>query len=408
MWSGLTAAMTSPPSYRALLAPSGVRQLFAGSALGRVSFGMGPIGVVTLLGVTHGAFGAAGVAMGAYAIGSVVSGPARSWWTVRVGHARAILTFALISGAALVVLPTVADRAGPAWAVVPATVAGLAVPPFGALLRVGWAQRIPPEWVPRAFGMDAVAEESAFVLGPALAAFALWATGAAEVVVLTGILCLAGGLVMARAAGPARPDRHTETSSVRSVVRRLAWLLVTFAGVGFTIGGLEVGIPAAAAETGRPDAAGLLFALMAFASAGSALVYGRIAWRRSARTRFLAVAAVLAVATVAAGFVAGTLAALTILVGIGLALGPAVMTGYLLADQLVAGADRTHGAILASVACNAGAGLGAAASGVTAAAHGAAGAFVVCGLVALTLTVAGGFLGHRRRAVGVSEARSYW
>lgn len=355
---------------------------------------MGPIGVVTLLGVTHGAFGVAGVAMGAYAFGSVVSGPARSWWTVRVGHGRAVLTFALISGAALVVLPAMADRAGPVWAILPAAVAGLAVPPFGALLRVGWAQRIPPEWVPRAFGLDAVMEESAFVLGPALAALALWATGAAQVVVATGIICLAGGLVIARAAGPARPDRQAAASSVRSVGRRLAWLLATFTGVGFTIGGLEVGIPAAAAAAGHPDAAGLLFALMAFASASSALIYGRIGWRRSAQTRFRAVAAVLAVTTAAAGLGAGTLAALAMLVAIGLALGPAVMTGYLLADQLVAGADRTHGAILASVACNAGAGLGAAVAGVTAAARGAAGAFVVCGLVALALTVVGAFLDH--------------
>ncbi|GEM31549.1 hypothetical protein NN3_25560 [Nocardia neocaledoniensis NBRC 108232] len=385
--------MTSPPSYRALLAPSGVRLLFAGSALGRVSFGMGPIGVVTLLGVTHGAFGVAGVAMGAYAFGSVVSGPARSWWTVRVGHGRAVLTFAVVSGTALVLLPAVADRAGPAWAIVPAAVAGLAVPPFGALLRVGWARRIPPEWVPRAFGLDAVVEESAFVLGPVLAALALWTSGAVEVVVLTGILCLAGGLVMARAAGSARPDRHAEASSLCSVVRRLAWLLVTFAGVGYAIGGLEVGIPAAATEAGRPGAAGLLFALMALASASSALLYGRIVWRRSPRTRFLTVAAVLGTTTAAAGLGAGTLVAVVILVGIGLALGPAVMTGYLLADQLVAGADRTHGAILAGVACNAGAGLGAAASGVTAAAHGAAGAFALCGLVTLVLTAVGGVLG---------------
>ncbi|MFF2084244.1 MFS transporter [Nocardia sp. NPDC058176] len=375
-------------SYREILRPPGVPVLFAGSLVGRISFGMMPIGVVTLLGAVHGAFGVAGAAMGAYALGSVVSGPARSWWTVRVGHGRALLTFATISGAAMMLLPLAAAWT-PWWAIGPAAVAGLAVPPFGALLRVGWAQRIPPEWVPRAFGLDAVVEESSFVLGPALAALVVWLASPATAVVVSGIACVAGGVVMSSAAGRARPDPATGTASMRSVLRRTAWLLVTFAGVGFTIGGLEVGIPAAAIASGHPDAAGLLFAAMAFASAGAALGYGRIHWRASPRTRLLIAAALLATATAATGLSGDLRLTTVLLLAVGLTLGPAVMTGYVLADQLVSGPGRTHSAILAGVACNAGAGLGAASAGLITSARDVGAAFVACALVTTALTVLG-------------------
>lgn len=71
-------------------------------------------------------------------------------------------------------------------------------------------------------------------------------------------------------------------------------------------------------------------------------------------------------------------------------MGPAVLTAYLLADNLVVGiAAKTHGAILASVACNGGAGAGAALAGITITELGVWQAFLFSGIVTAILTAAG-------------------
>ncbi|MFI1104557.1 MFS transporter [Streptomyces melanogenes] len=381
----------SAPGYRELLRPPGVPRLFAGSLIGRVSFGMMPVGVVLYVQQATDSFSAAGIAMAAYSIANVLTGPLRSWVSVRLGHSAALLLLSLLSGSALLLMVPVGESGAPSWLLTALlAVAGCSVPPFGALMRVGWSRKLPEEWVSRAFGLDSVVEESTLIVGPLIAAGAVALSGAGLAVLVSGAVCVLGGLLMASAAERGRLAAQDEKSGgghIGQVAREMRWLLVVFVGVGFTLGAVEVVIPGFATETGHASLSGGLFATLALGSAFAALVYGRRTWKASATRRLVVLSLLLAAGAALMATANGLALALPLLVLVGVAMGPAVMTAYLLADNLTVGAAaKTHGAILASVACNGGAGIGAAAAGVAVAGLGVSEAFLLCGLVTAAAT----------------------
>ena len=381
----------SAPGYRELLRPPGVPRLFAGSLIGRVSFGMMPVGVVLYVQQATDSFSAAGIAMAAYSIANVLTGPLRSWVSVRLGHSAALLLLSLLSGSALLLMVPVGESGAPSWLLTALlAVAGCSVPPFGALMRVGWSRKLPKEWVSRAFGLDSVVEESTLIVGPLIAAGAVALSGAGAAVLVSGAVCALGGLLMASAAERGRLAARDEKSGgghIGQVAREMRWLLVVFVGVGFTLGAVEVVIPGFATETGHTSLSGGLFATLALGSAFAALVYGRRTWKASATRRLVVLSLLLAAGAALMATANGLALALPLLVLVGVAMGPAVMTAYLLAANLTVGAAaKTHGAILASVACNGGAGIGAAAAGVAVAGLGVSEACLLGGLVTAAAT----------------------
>ncbi|MFC7307915.1 MFS transporter [Streptomyces monticola] len=401
-----TAADTSAPSYLDLLRPQGIARLFLGSLIGRVSFGMMPVGVVLYVQQSTQSFYVAGMSMAAYSIGNVLAGPARSWISVRMGHSGALLLLSLLSGSALLLVVPLGQSDGPPWLLTALlAVAGCTVPPFGALMRVGWSRKLPEHWVSRAFGLDSVVEESTLIVGPLLAAGAVALSGAGLAVLFSGAVCVLGGLLMSSAAEKghlaSEKDKSAGRGQIWQVARETRWLLVVFVGVGFTLGAVEVVIPGFATETGHASLSGGLFATLALGSAFAALIYGRRDWKTSATTRLLVLSLLLAIGAALMATATGLSLAVPLLVLVGIAMGPAVMTAYLLADTLTEGAAaKTHGAILASVACNGGAGIGAAVAGVLIADLGVAQAFLISGLVTAAATGLGFalFLRDRKEA----------
>ncbi|WP_433653966.1 MFS transporter [Nocardia sp. CA-128927] len=360
-----SVAGESAPGYLDLFRPHGIPLLFAGAFVGRMSVGMIPVAVVLFIQQVTGSFSVAGLTMAGYAVGTVVAGPMRSWISVRVGHSAALLMLSVVSGSALVVLVLVAHSDTPWLLAALVTVAGCSGPPFGALMRVGWSRKLPQEWVSRAFGLDSVVEESTLVVGPLVATGAIVLAGPGVAVLVSGSVCILGGLLMASSAEKGRlesaADKATGSGKISAVARRIRWLLVVFAGIGFTIGATEVGVPAFATKTGHASLAGGLLATLALGSAIAALLYGRRNWSASATVRLMLLAILLGFAAALLATANGLGLAIPLLVLVGVAIGPAVMTVYLLADTLAEGAAaKTHSSILVNVACNGGAGLGAA------------------------------------------------
>ncbi|MEU7146267.1 MFS transporter [Nocardia sp. NPDC046473] len=378
-----SATGESSPGYLDLLRPRGIPLLFAGAFVGRMSVGMIPVAVVLFIQQATGSFSVAGLTMAGYAISMVVAGPVRSWISVRVGHSAALLVLSLVSGSALVALVPAAhsDRSWVLAALV--TLSGCSAPPFGALMRVGWSRKLPRQWVARAFGLDSVMEESTLVVGPLVASGAVALAGPGVAVLVAGSVCVLGGLLMASAAEKGRLESAGATAGggkLVMVARRIRWLLVVFAGVGFTIGAMEVAVPALATEAGRASLAGGLLAILALGSAVAALLYGRRDWHVSASARLIVLALLLGSVAALVATAHGLGLAIALLVLAGAAIGPAVMTVYLLADALAEGAAaKTHSAILVNVACNGGAGLGAAVAGMAIADFGVSRAFLLSG-----------------------------
>lgn len=398
------------PGYLDLFRPQGIPLLFAGSFVGRLSVGMIPVAVVLFIQQVTGSFSVAGLTLAGYAVGMVVAGPVRSWISVRVGHSAALLMLSLVSGSALVVLVPAAHSDSPWILAALVTISGCSAPPFGSLMRVGWSRKLPQQWVSRAFGLDSVVEESTLVVGPLVATGAIVVAGPDVAVLVSGSVCVLGGLLMASSAEKGRLESGGDKAGgkLSAVAGRIRWLLVVFAGIGFTIGAMEVGVPAFATETGHASLAGGLLATLALGSAIAALLYGRRNWSASASARLLVLAVLLGFGAALLATANGLGLALPLLVLVGVAMGPAVMTVYLLADALVAGvAAKTHSSILVNVACNGGAGLGAAVGGMVIADLGVSQAFLVSGIATALATGVGFALFVRDRKRDEASPRAY-
>lgn len=376
-----------PEMRKSLFASPSIAFVFAGSVLGRIAAAMISLGIVLLAQSVTGSFAVAGVATGAYTLASVVAGPARSSLIVKFGHRRVLIVLAIVAVLGLLSLTTFVSS--PPGVVVTAALVGLASPPFGALLRISWSAVLPPRILPRAFGLDAVCEEVTFVVGLLLVGATALA-GSHVPLVTSGVILLISALVMAPGLHDSQ-EKERVSVSVRSVARGTAPVLVALAGVGLTVGLVEVAIPAMAEDFGRIDLAGPLLAVNSAASAAGAFIYGRMRLRASHRTWMMRLGIATALGTGLLAAATNLMTLVGFLVVAGFAVGPAVLTGYLLADGLAARGDgRTHAAILASVACNGGTALGAAAAGLLVTASGAPAAILSIVGLAIILIIVGG------------------
>jgi len=343
-----------------------------------------------------GSFAAAGLATGAFGLANVLASPVRARLVDARGQRPVLVALALAHAVGLVGLLAVVRIGAPVGIVVTAAaLAGLALPPLGAAMRVVWASLVPdPRMRTRAYSLDAVSEEVVFTVGPLIVAAlvavadpeaAVLASAAATVLGTVGMtssrLSRAQGARAATrpapvdpAAGPRgrRPLRLRPADPLRQPL--VVPLLVALVGVGTVLGSVEVAVAALAERTGGQALAGPLLAAFAAGSAVGGLAYGARAWRWPARIRLPALAAGMlaatgALAAVAAGVPAGAdplalVAVAVALVPVGLFLAPAMVTGYLLADERTAPEVRTEASAWVNTAVNTGVALAAGMVGV--------------------------------------------
>jgi predicted MFS family arabinose efflux permease len=381
--------------YLAVLALPGALRAFLPAMVGRLSFAMVTLALLLLIQTATGSFAAAGLATGAFGLANVLASPARARLVDRRGQRPVLVALALGHAAGLVALVAVVRADAPAAViVVVAAAAGLLLPPLGAAMRVVWAALVPdPRMRTRAYSLDAVSEEVVFTIGPLLVAalvavadpeLAVLASAAATVVGTLGMtsapLSRAQGarITPVPAVGRGPDDRAARRGRVRAAdpLRQplVVPLLVALVGVGAVLGSVEVAVAALAERTGGAAFAGPLLAAFAAGSAIGGLAYGTRAWSSPARIRLPVLATAMVAATgvlaaVAAGVPVGAdplalVAVAVALVPVGLFLAPAMVTGYLLADERTAPEVRTEASAWVNTAVNTGVALAAAGVGV--------------------------------------------
>ena len=429
-------APPTPPArtgYLAVLALPGALRAFLPAMLGRLSFAMVALALLLLVQGRTGSFAAAGLATGAFGLVNVLASPVRARLVDARGQRPVLVALALAHAAGLVGVLAVVRIGAPVGVVVAAAaLAGLALPPLGAAMRVVWASLVPdPRMRTRAYSLDAVSEEVVFTVGPLIVA-ALVAVADPEAAVLASAAATVLGTVgmtssrLSRAQG-ARPATPVDPAGGARARRRplrlrpadplrqplVVPLLVALVGVGAVLGSVEVAVAALAERTGGQALAGPLLAAFAAGSAVGGLAYGARAWGWPARIRLPALAAGMLAATgvlaaVAARVPAGAdpvalVAVAVALVPVGLFLAPAMVTGYLLADERTAPEVRTEASAWVNTAVNTGVALAAgvvgvvvdAAGPVAGIAGGAAAAVVLIGVASPRLL---------RRAAGPATA----
>ncbi|MEV6923300.1 MFS transporter [Dactylosporangium sp. NPDC051485] len=355
-------------SYLAVLAASGAWRVFLPSALGRMSFATVTLSCVVLVAHVTGSYAVAGLASGALGLANVIAAPLRARLVDRRGQRFGLRLLALgyVTGvAALVVSATLG--ATEFVLVACAAAAGLSAPPVGAAMRMRWRLLVAdPGQVARAYSLDAVSEEVVYTLGPVVAGLIMALTAPQAGLVTSAVLALVGCFLMtAKATSPPPGASPTSQRAARPRllgVRGFVPALILTASTGIVVGSIGVIVPAQVA----PDdtLAGLLLGALALGSGIGGLAYGARTWRSSARTRLLGLAAAMTTASAAlAALPSVALLALGLIVA-GLALAPAMVSGYLVADALTGDETRMEAHTWVNTAVNAGAAAASALIGV--------------------------------------------
>ena len=384
----------------------GALRAFLPALLGRSALAMAGLAVLLAVQESTRSFAVAGLASAAFGIANVVAAPWRARAVDRWGQPRALGLLAVVQAAGFAAMGAVAALAGDTvpWFLALAVVIGLSAPPLGAAMRVVWSSLTEPgAQRERAFSLDAVAEELLFVGGPVAITAIIVASSPAVGLFVTAAVVLVGtlGLVSSRASSALSGSPAGQRAQSARPLRVPGFLrvLIVLIGVGAVLGVVEIGAPALAAEQDAVPAAGWLLAAFAAGSALGGLVYGHIRWRVSLGVRLLALCIGMG-ATAAAVSALGSLPLFAAgLVVLGAFLAPSLITGYLVADAVVAPEGQTEASTWINTAVNLGA---AAASAVAGAAIDAAGtgiALLVVGLVALALATVVP-VGRLRRARG--------
>lgn len=367
------SGVTDAGSTRLLLAGPAVARTFACALLGRLAYGVLPLcflftvrdatGSLALAASTSALLGLASLAM-----------PVHARLVDRLGQHRVLPVAAAAWSACLVagVLLAQGDHPPAAWLAL-GLLTGLSGPVLGPSMRAQWRE-IAPEGPQRrrAYALDAVGEESLYLVGPIVAG-AVLATGPAWVGLLVAPALVWCG-TLALALSPYRPpagDLAAPSGGARGredgAGRALGGLVASLALFGAGSAAVFVGIAALADRAGRPGLAGLVEAALAVGA-----VTGGLLWARHGRSRpaGLVLAVLLVALALAQGIVAlagGLLVAAVVLAVGGLATSPVFVVAYAAVDDRVPAARRTEMSTWVNVGVNGGSALGTALAGLVAA-----------------------------------------
>lgn len=360
-------------SYAAVLRLSGASRAFGAAASARLSYAMVTLTILLVVQQATGSYTAAGAAVAGYGLTTLLM-PLKSR-SVDRRSAASVLPWLSAGFAGFVLALAAIEVAGVSHAVlyvVLAVGAGLFAPPIGPSMRALWAALSPdPDTRRRAYSLDAVVEEVMFAAGPLLVGAALLSGSSAASAVVTAALNLAGTLALvtspaSRSHDQSRPTRTTRRWTGPLSQRGFVVLLVVLLGIGAATGPLELGLLARTEQTGTAARVGVFLALVAIGSAVGGIAWGHFVLDHRPRRHLAGLT----------GFSAVLLAALVpssndwlvggLLLMVGLASSPVLITAYVTADELAPGDQQREASTWVNTASNLGVAAGASAAGVLA------------------------------------------
>jgi MFS family permease len=392
--------MMSSATYRTLLRAPGAAAFFLTAAVGRVGIAMTGLGIVWLVHARTGSYATAGLVSGGFAVAEAAAGPPLARLIDRFGQARVLPPALLAHAAAVATLLALVAAGSPDWLMTAGGVlAGATVPQLGALSAARWVALLGDEraaGLPTAFALESLANEVAFLAGPALVSI-IGATGRPVLgTALAGALVVAGGLCFAaqrRTAPPPASGAAAHHRAGRSLLRPgFAVMVGVILAIGVFFGAMQISVTAFAVEHGVAGAAATLFLVSSCASLLAGWLYGLRRWRTAPRVQ-LAVAAAWLAAGCLPLLAAGSPLELGLCVALtGLAISPLLALCSVLAELAVDRAVLTQAFVWLNSASAAGSAGSAAVTGWAVGAFGAHGGFAVAAIatgVAAVLAVTG-------------------
>ena len=291
----MTTEAPTAPSFGRVLTIPGAPVMFSFAVIGRLSYGMIPIGMVLAVAKGSGSFAVAGASVALFGVASLTM-PLKSRALDRMGLRIPLITMALATAATWTFLGMVAIRADDGNALlmmVLGLTSGICAPPLGPAMRVAWRYLTAsePRMTERAYMLDSVVEETLYLIGP-LTVGVLLAVAHPSVVlwVCSGLLLLGTvGMVLPPRVRRMRSQQPTRTPA-KPVLRigpirdpRLMAISVAMLVTAIGLSNVYTAVAGHAARLGRPEIAGYVGATMSLVS-----LLGGIVWtRRRARTNYV-------------------------------------------------------------------------------------------------------------------------
>jgi predicted MFS family arabinose efflux permease len=169
-----------------------VARLLAPTLVARIPDAIAATAIVVVVRSATGSYSAAGLAAGAFGVGTAVSAPLAGRGLDRLGQRRVLPLLAAGFAATLAALALGSGHLGAGPLTALATVAGLTRPPIEAALRALWPRLVPHADIDAAYSLDSTVQELVWIGGPLLLAVLL-AVGRPQLPLLACAAATIGG-----------------------------------------------------------------------------------------------------------------------------------------------------------------------------------------------------------------------
>ena len=306
-------------------------------ALGRIPMAMNTVAIVFLVSDVRDSFALAGLTSAFYTMSGAIFSPRVGKLADQYGTRSVLLPVTAINAVATLGLLYFVDHSTIGLLAL-ASVCGATFPNIGSYTRTRWSRSIDDQKeLGSALSLESVFDETAFVVGPALAGFLLSLYGSHSPLLAGIVFLVIGGVGLALTStdhgGFARVhDDHTRGILAIPYVKSL---LVSLIALGLLFGSNFVVIIAVAKEAGRVSEGGLWVGLYPIGSTISGLIYGFIHWKISSSIRYTVSLAVMTGCTSGILFFRDLDTIVFWIIISGVAIGPALISANAYMKELV-------------------------------------------------------------------------
>lgn len=305
--------------------------------IGRIPLAMNTVALVFLVSDVRGSFTLAGLTSAFYTLSGAAFSPRVGKLADQYGTKAVILPVTAINILATVgVLFFINHQT--VGLLFFAALAGATFPNFGTITRTRWSRAISEQKeLDSALSLESVFDESAFVIGPALAGFLFSLYGSSSPLVASIVfLSIAGaGIAFTSIDHGGFARVHEDHTRGILAIPYVKTLLLSLIALGLLFGSNFVVIIAVATEGGREAEGGLWVGLYPIGSAVSGLIYGFIHWKISSSIRYTGSLVIMTLCTSGILFFQDLETIVFWIIVSGIAIGPALISANAFMKELV-------------------------------------------------------------------------
>jgi len=306
-------------------------------ALGRIPMAMNTVAIVFLVSDVRDSFALAGLTSAFYTMSGAIFSPRVGKLADQYGTRSVLLPVTAINAVATLGLLYFIEHSTIGLLLL-AAVCGATFPNFGSYTRTRWSRSLDDQKeLSSALSLESVFDETAFVVGPALAGFLLSLYGSHSPLLAGIVFLVIGGVGLALTSTDHGGFERVHDDHTRGIlaIPYVKSLLLSLIALGLLFGSNFVVIIAVAKEAGRVSEGGLWVGLYPIGSTISGFIYGFIHWKISSSIRYTVSLAVMTVCTSGILFFRDLDTIVFWIIISGVAIGPALISANAYMKELV-------------------------------------------------------------------------